>query len=370
MADWPQFRGPNRNGISPETGLLSRWTGAGPRRLWAVHVGQGFSSVAVVGNKVYTVGNYQNQDYVSCLNAANGKVLWQHKYTCAAGDYGGPRATPTFHAGNIYTFSREGQAFCLNAATGKVVWQTRIEGQAPGWGFSSSPLIHGNLAIYNANSAGVALDKKTGKGGWKSSAGTAGYASPVPFTAGGQSGVAIFAGSGLVAVNPANGRQLWQYPWNTNYDVNAADPIFAGDSVFISSNYGKGGALLRLSGGRPTPVWQTRSMKNHFNACVLVGGHLYGNDENTLRCVEWNTGAEKWQMRGMDKGGLIAADGKLIVLTGRGELILVSATPTQFTELARAKALDGTTWTQPVLANGQLYCRSQEGILACFALKA
>jgi outer membrane protein assembly factor BamB len=369
MADWPQFRGPNRNGISTETGLLSHWSGTGPKRLWGVQVGQGFSSVAVVGDRVYTVGNYQSQDFVSCLNAANGKVVWQHKYACSPGDYAGPRATPTIHDGNVYTLSREGHAFCLNAATGKVVWQARLEGAVPGWGFSSSPLIQSNLAIYNAGASGMALDKKTGKVVWRSGGNGAAYASPVAFTAGGQTGVAIFAASGLVAVNPANGRQLWQYPWQTNYDVNAADPIFSGDSVFISSNYGKGGALLRLAGGRPTPVWQTRSMKNHFNACVLLGGHLYGNDENTLRCIEWRTGNEKWSMRGMDKGGLIAADGKLIVLTGRGELVLVSATPTQFKELARARVLDGNTWTHPVLANGKLYCRSQPGVLACFAFK-
>jgi outer membrane protein assembly factor BamB len=371
MADWPQWRGPSRNGISAEKGLLSTWSGSGPRRVWTQRIGQGFSSVAVKGNLVYTVGNYNGEDYISAIGATTGKVAWQHRYKCEAGDYAGPRATPVVHEGNVYTMSREGVAFCLNAATGKVVWQKDLAGDAqrPQWGFAGSPLIQGGLVLYNIGAAGVAADKKTGRVVWKSGGGPAGYSSPTPFTAGGQTGVAIFAGTALLGLNPTTGKEMWEYPWQTSYDVNAADPIFSGDSVFISSNYGKGGALLRLAGGRPTLVWENRNMKNHFNTCVLLNGSLYGNDENTLKCIDWRTGDEKWRMRGMDKGGLIAADGKIIALTGRGELVLASATPGAFNELARAKVLDGTCWTHPVLANGLLYCRSQEGNLVCLDMK-
>lgn len=374
--DWPQWRGPARKGVSAETNWVSRWPGGAPKRLWSKQVGQGFSSVAVAGGRLYTMGNQNNQDVVSCLQAATGKVLWQSRYPCAAGDYGGPRATPTVHGGNVYTLSREGLALCLNASTGKSVWRRDVgretRAQMPGWGYASSPLIQGNLVLYNIGRAGVALDKKTGHIAWKSGAGLAGYASPVPFTAGAQnSGVAMFAGSGIVAVNPATGRTLWQYPWATSFDVNAADPIFSGDTVFISSNYNKGGALLRFgASGRPSVIWENRNMRNHFNSCVLVGGALYGNDENTLKCVDLRTGAERWRMRGMGKGGLIAAAGKLLVLTERGELVVVSATPDRFNEIARAKVLDGTCWTHPVLAGGLLYCRNQEGALVCLDLRA
>jgi outer membrane protein assembly factor BamB len=329
--------------------------------------------VAVVAGKVYTMGHFQGQDYILCYDANNGKLLWQHKYPCSAGDYTGPRSTPLIHQGNLYTMSREGQVFCLSAASGKVVWERKVAQEVgapiPQWGFSASPLIQGNVVILNIGTSGTALDKASGRIVWKSGGGPTGYASPVAYSAGGLSGVAIFAGKGLVAVNPTNGSKQWEYPWDTSYDVNAADPIFAGDTVFISSNYGKGGALIRLAGGKPTELWRTREMKNHFNACVLIDKHLYGNDEGRLRCISLSDGREKWQMRGMDKGGLIAAGDKLIALTGEGELVLISASPATFKELGRAKVLEGTCWTQPVLANGMLYCRSHQGDLVCLEMK-
>jgi outer membrane protein assembly factor BamB len=321
------------------------------------------------------MGNNNGQDTVSCLQATTGKVLWQTRYPAAAGDYGGPRATPTIHGGNVYTLSRDGLALCLNAVTGKQVWRRDIARETraavPGWGFASSPLIQGGLVLFNIGRAGVALNKTNGTIVWSSGAGTAGYASPVPFAlATKQTGVAVFAGDGIMAVNPASGRILWQYPWKTSFDVNAADPIFSGDKVFISSNYGKGGALLRVGGARPSVVWESRDMRNHFNSCVLVGGALYGNDENTLKCIDLQTGAERWRMRGMGKGGLIAAGGKLLVLTERGELVVVSASPERFTEIARARVMNGTCWTHPVLSNGLLYCRSHEGDLVCLDLRS
>jgi outer membrane protein assembly factor BamB len=371
--DWPQWRGPTRNGISPEKGWRTTWPASGPRRLWSVQVGQGFSSVAVKNGLVYTMGNRQGQDYVSCIQAATGKLLWQHRYACAEGDYGGPRATPTVHNGNVYTLSREGQAICLDAATGRLIWRRDIaqelRAQAPGWGFAGSPLIQGGLVLYNIGAAGTALNKATGRIVWNSGAGVSGYASPVPFAAGGRTGVAIFARDAVVAIDPANGRQLWRHPWQTSYDVNAADPLFVGDTVFLSSNYGKGGALLRVAAGGPSVVWESRDMKNHFNTSVALNGGLYGNDENTLKCLDLATGRERWRMRGMGKGGLIAADNKLLVMTERGELVIAAATPARFTELARARVLDGTCWTHPVLANGLLYGRSHEGTLVCIDLR-
>jgi outer membrane protein assembly factor BamB len=369
MSDWPQWRGPQRNGISKETNLGTAWPGAGPRKLWSAQLGQGYSGVTVLGNRLYTMGNARETDYIHCLNADTGKIVWQHKYPCGSGDYGGPRSTPTISNGRVYTLSREGHALCLNAATGTVLWQQNLRASVPQWGFTSSPLVLGSRVLLNAGANGTALDATTGRVLWGGSGGGAAYASAVPFTAGGQSGVAIFAASGLVAVDPANGRVLWQHPWTTSYDVNAADPIFSGDDVFISSNYGKGGALLRVSGGRPQVVWENRSMKNHFNTCVLLDGSLYGNDENTLRCIDWRTGAERWSLRGIDKGGLIAADGKLLVLTGRGELVVLAATPTKLTELARAGVVSGTCWTHPTLAGGRLFARSQEGALVALDLR-
>jgi outer membrane protein assembly factor BamB len=365
MGDWQQWRGPLRNGISTEQ---VGWRGGTPKRLWAVRIGEGYSAPSIKDGKVYSMGNVNGTDYVSCMDAVTGKVLWSVKYACEAGDYGGPRATPVIHNSRVYTMSREGQAFCLDAASGRTVWQRQLARDAgaetPDWGFSGSPLIHNNTVLYNIGGSGMAVDKNTGRTVWRSS-GKAGYASPVPF----DGGVAIFAGKGLVAVNPANGQRLWEFPWETSYDVNAADPIFSGGAVFISSNYGKGGALLRLGGGRPTPAYQTRMMKNHFNPCVLLGGMLYGNDEGRLRCIEWATGAGKWEMRGMGKGGLIAASNQLVIITESGELVLAQATPAKFTEIARARVHEGDCWTQPVLANGLLYIRNHQGMLVCLDLR-
>jgi outer membrane protein assembly factor BamB len=373
-ADWQQWRGPQRNGISSETNWLSRWSGAGPKKVWTAQVGQGFSSVAVKGNRVYTMGNMGEKDVVYCLDAANGKVVWRHSYSCSAGDYGGPRATPTVDGDKVYTLSREGQAFCLNAASGKVVWSKDLQretgGQPPRWGFASSALVEGNLVIYNVGTAGVALDKNTGRVAWKTGSGTSGYASPVPYTLGNQRGVAIFTANSIVGLNPTNGRQLWQHPWQTRFDVNAADPIFSGDTVFISSNYGRGCALIRVAGGRPTALWENRSLRNHFSSSVMVGGSIYGNDEGRLACLDLKTGGERWRQGGFGKGGLIAANGNLICLTERGLLVIVKATPDKYTELASAQVLRGTCWTHPVLANGFVYCRSHEGELVCLDVRA
>ena len=369
-ADWPQWRGPNRNGISAETGWAPT---SNPRRVWTAQVGQGFSTIAVVGNRLYTMGYALGQDWIHCLNTANGKAVWQYKFPSTAGSYEGPRATPTVSGGRVYTINRHGLAHCLRADTGKLIWKADVAGllnaDEPGWGFGGSPLIHGNLVLYNVGTAGAALNKDTGKLVWGSGPRTAGYSSPVPFNAAGKRGVAFFVAWGIVAVNPENGLPLWQYPWNTDNDVNAADPVFSGDSVFISSNYGKGGALLRLGRGNPTVAWQNRNMKNHFNTSVLLGGHLYGNDENTLKCIDLRTGDERWRLRGIGKGGIIAADGKLIVLTERGELIFAQANPNGYSEIARATALNDACYTHPVLANGFIYCRSNQGNLVCLDVR-
>jgi outer membrane protein assembly factor BamB len=367
MADWPQYRGPSRSGISPEK-FSGRFAPGGPRRIWSAQVGVGYSGVSVKGGRAFTMGNVNNADLVTCLKTVNGQVLWQARYPCQAGDIPGTRVTPTVHAGNVYVLSREGLALCINAVTGKIVWQTQLAQKTgatqPKWGFSGSPLISGRLVFYNVGGAGAALDKTNGRIVWHSGNGLAGYASPVPFAG----GIAVFAGTELVGVQAATGRRLWAYPWQTNYNVNAADPIFWGSTVFISSNYGRGGALLKVSGNQITSLWENRSMKNHFNTSVLAGGHLYGNSENSLVCLDARTGAEKWQTKGIGKGGLLAVNGKLLVLTERGELLSVLATPSAYTELGRASVIQGTCWTAPSLAAGVLYCRSHEGTLSALKL--
>jgi len=341
--------------------------------LWTAIVGEGYSTVVVKGGRVFTMGNQGGQDVVSCLDALTGRKVWNFSYPCGAGEYGGPRSTPTVDGNVVYTMSRDALAHCINATNGKVIWSKDLRketgGEYPRWGFAASPLVRGGRIYYNVGGAGIALDG-AGRVVWKSRGGTAGYASPMVHGKAKQESLLLFTGSGLVAVNPQSGKKLWEFPWDTSYGVNAADPISFGEHVFISSNYGRGGALLNVSAGRPTAIWQNRNMRNHFNSCVLLGGHFFGNDENTLKCIDAATGVERWRSRGMGKGGLIAADRKLIVLTERGELLIANASPSGYTELARARVLDGTCWTAPTLANGLIYCRNHEGKLVCLDVRA
>jgi outer membrane protein assembly factor BamB len=174
----------------------------------------------------------------------------------------------------------------------------------------------------------------------------------------------------VAAVRLKDGKELWRYPWKTGWDVNAADPIISGGKIFISSGYNHGGALLDVSGGKPKLLWENKNMRNHFNSCVLLAGFLYGFDGDagqettTLKCLELLSGTVKWAEK-IGIGGLMAADGKLIVLSEKGELMVVEATPEKFKSISRAQALDGKCWTTPVLANGNIFCRNAKGDLIC-----
>jgi outer membrane protein assembly factor BamB len=179
----------------------------------------------------------------------------------------------------------------------------------------------------------------------------------------------VFGSNTLAAVEIRGGKVFWEYPWKTEYDINAADPIVSGDKMFVSSGYRKGGALLKLN-DEPTVIWKSQNMHNQLNSSVLIGGHLYGISGQSghgadLRCVEFQTGDVKWKEPSPGFGALMAADGKLIVLGEKGELIIAEATPEKFHALARAQVLGGKCWTTPVLSNGRIYCRNVHGTLVC-----
>ena len=370
--DWFRWRGPDLNGISSETGWQVQWPTEGPKQLWKASVGTGFASFSVSKGRVYTTGNSKETDSIFCFNAASGKLLWQHSYPCPLDPKyfeGGTAATPTVDGDQVYTFSRRGHAFCLGAADGKVIWSknlaTELEAAIPTWGFASSALVAGDLVILNAGDTGVALDKATGKIAWSSGKTAGGYATAVPLKAGPDQAVAILAAQWIAGVKVADGHELWRYPWKTDYDVNAADPIISGDKVFISSGYNHGGAVVKLSGDRPEKVWENKNMRNHFNSCVLWHEHLYGVDESELRCLAFDTGEVKWKYPQFGKGSLTLADGKLVGLSEKGELIIAEATPAAFKPIARAQILQGKCWTTPVLSNGHIYCRNAAGQVVC-----
>ena len=373
--DWPQWRGPKRNGVSAEKDFLTAWPKNGPQRLWAAKVGVGFSSVSVAGGRLYTMGNVSDVDHVMCLDTASGKLVWDYKYPCTAADpngYPGPRCTPTVDGNLVFTLSRNGHLLCLSAANGALVWSKRLvddfAGFIPVWGYAGSPLVEGELLILETGASGrsaVALEKKTGRLVWANGNLAAGYASPIAFDLARDRAVAVFSAGGLTGRAVSNGRVLWHHNWRTSYDVNAATPVIFEDKIFVSSGYGTGCALLQMSATGIKPVWTSKNMRNQMNACVLWQGHLYGFDEGQLRCMDLITGAVKWSTPAYGKGSLMIADGRLILYGERGRLGLAEASPAGFRELAAAQVLGGnSTWAAPVLSNGRIYCRSA-GDLVC-----
>jgi outer membrane protein assembly factor BamB len=369
-ADWPGWRGPDRSGISTET----NWSPENPVPLWQATVGQGYSSFAVSQGRLYTMGNINDVDHVFCFNAATGQELWRHSYPCSARDpngYHGTRATPTLDGNRLFTLSREGHLFCLNAATGAPLWskhlQKDLRGRAPKWGFAGSPLVEGNLLLVETGAARgsmVALDKTTGQEVWRNGSDAASYSSPIAFSWAGDRVVATFSAQALVARRVADGQELWRFPWRTSFDVNAATPVVHDSKIFISSGYNKGGALVDFSGRQPKALWENRNMRNHMNSSVLHQGHLYGFDENDLKCIDFATGREVWTERRYGKGSLMLADGKLILFNDSGRLAIAHATPEGYQEISGTQVLGGrNTFVAPVLSHGRIYCRAGDTIV-------
>lgn len=375
--DWPNYRGPRHDGVSAETGWNTHWPAGGPPVLWKTNVGLGLSSFAVAGGRVYTAGNSDNTDTIFCFNASTGKAIWKYSYPSDVGDKffeGGTTATPTVDGKCVYVLGRWGGLFCFDAASGKVAWKENIHEltkiRVPGWGYSGSPLVDGKLLVLNVGEAGVAVDKSTGKVVWKSASRDVGYSTPVPMSLGGKSLVVLSNALAYLAVDLQTGKEIWKMRWVTQYGANAADPIVDGDRVLISSGYGKGAALLQVSNGLPKTIWKSRVLNSHLSPAVRSGAFVYGFDgENhtasTLKCIEFATGKQMWEQAGLGYGALMIADGKLIVLSEKGELLIAPASSGGFKPTARAQVLGGTCWTPPVLSNGRIYCRNSRGDVVC-----
>lgn len=380
--DWPNWGGPQHNHVSRESGWRMDWENRPPKKLWQRNVGTGFSSVSVVGDRLYTMGNQaadgRRQEHVYCLNTDTGDVLWEHTYPGELVDnlhVGGPGSTPTVDQGRVFTLGREGQLFCFNATTGDVVWQKELSEDlgvpTPEWGFTCSPLVVGEKLIIQAGRT-VAYNKATGEKIWQTKLYRPGYGSAVHFEHGGRQFIAVLHNDGLLVVSADDGGEVDIYPWDTSYVTTATTPIVSGDSIFISSGYNKGCALVNLSDGELQYEYENRLMRNHFNNSVLYEGNLYGMDGNShsarnvkLVSMDFATGRVHWRERGFGAGSVTIADGKLIVLSDDGELVIAPATPDAFKPLARFRALEGQCWTVPVLARGRIYCRSSAGELVC-----
>jgi outer membrane protein assembly factor BamB len=388
-AQWPQWRGPHRDGVSPETGWLTQWPREGPPLLWKHRIGQGYSSVAVANGRVYTMGSQDDQEVVFCLEAAAGKEKWRQSYAAPAkGDrkydtgYGaGPRSTPTVSGKYLYTVGATGLLYCWNATSGKRIWRRDLfQGCTPqklGWGFSCSPLIEHDLLFVNpGGSEGhslMALDPRYGDVVWHKRDEVAGYSSPIPMKVGDIDQVLFFTARGLISVAPATGKLFWEYSWETDYDCNIATPIVVGNYVFISSNYGHGCAMLKVSkaaegGLQADRVYEGNRMCNHFSTSVFYKDHIYGFNDNLLTCMDFRTGKIVWKQKGFKKGSLTVAGGYLIVLGENGKLAVAEASPDGYHERSTFAFTRNKTWTVPVLAKGRLFVRD-ESDLYCYDLR-
>ena len=380
-AEWAQWRGPNRDGISSETGFLKNWHKEGPKVLWQIPLGDGYSGISIAQGKVYTMFAEDNDEFVVCLDASNGEEVWRFrsgtKFTEQRGD--GPRSMPTVHKDSVFALGAEGKLYALNAHDGEQLWAhnfvEEFGSKIPTWGFSSSPLIEGNLVIVEAGGKDgksiVAFDKKSGDVVWTTHTDEVGYSSPIAIDFGGVRQIIFLTSKTLLSLAPENGHIYWKYPWPEG--INIATPIFIpDDKIFISASYDKGAVLLKMTADADgigiEEVWKNRVMKNHFNSSVLQGDYLYGFDNAILTCIEANTGEEQWRERGFKKGSLLLADGHLIILGEGGKLALAEANPIEYREKARFQLFDDKCWTVPTLAGGRLYLRNQEEMV-CLDLR-
>jgi outer membrane protein assembly factor BamB len=375
--NWPQWRGPNRDGISKETGLLKQWPAEGPPLVWkATGAGRGYSSFSIADGKLYTMGIRGNREFVIAFDVATGKEAWATAHgSVFHNDRGdGPRGTPTIDGDRIYALGGNGDLSALDARTGKIVWTKNVLKEFGGsniqWGISESPLILGNKLLVNAGGPGasiVALNKSDGAVIWKSQSDEAGYSSAIPLEVNGATQVVFFTAERAVGLDANTGRLLWDYARPANRTANVATPIVRANRVFISSDYGTGGGVVEIKpDNKAQEVWFTKDMRNHHSSSVLVGDYLYGFSSSILTAIKFDTGEIAWRDRSVGKGSLVYADGNLYCFSENGVVGLVEATPTGYKEKGRFRIQQDSlpTWTHPVVAGGRLYLRDQDTIYA------
>jgi outer membrane protein assembly factor BamB len=382
-ADWPQWRGPNRDDVSSEQGLLKQWPPAGPPLVWkATGAGAGFGGVAVAGGKVFTLGDKGDSSFALALDEASGSPVWTTKIGKAGGDPSGPRSTPTVDGDRLYVLSQFGDLVCLEAATGKEVWRRSFEkefgGRCGGWMYSESPLVDGDRLVCTPGSAQgsiVALNKSTGELLWQTKQFTdaAEYSSPIAAQIDGVRQYIQLTGENVVGVQADSGQVLWRARRQGETAI-VPTPIFYEDDVYVSSGYGVGCNLFHVgktgNAYQAEQVYANKVMVNHHGGVVRVGDYLYGySDGKGWVCQEFKTGRLVWHNNGVGKGSLTCADGHLYMRSegGHGTIALVEATPRAYTETSRFDPPDRSTessWPHPVIAGGRLYLRDQDVLLS------
>lgn len=379
--DWPQFLGPRRDGTAPDGGLVAAWLEAGLKVLWRARVGEGYSGVAAVDERLYSMDSTDGAEFLLALRASDGGELWRLRTGSSPGDvYGGlgPRVTPSVEAGTVFTVTGGGELLAVAGATGRPLWRRNLRDEL-GWrrpaeGAAGSPLVaDGRVYVIIGGSGGRALaafDRGTGKTLWATQDDNTSYSSAVRWDHAGVAQVLFLAGSTLFSLEPASGRLLWRHPWATHDSVNVATPLVVPpDRVFISSGYDQGAALIqvrrRADGSlEAAELWRSRELRNHFSNSVYHGGAFYGFDNAFLKAIDAATGRALWRERGFGQGSLALLGAHLAILSEDGELALAEADPKALTVRARQAVLSGRCWTPPSVARGRIYLRSASEIVA------
>ena len=375
QAEWPGFRGPNRDGIVHGVRIETDWSRSPPLQLWRKPVGPGWSSFAVSGDLLYTQEQRGEEEVVACYNAAAGAPVWKHQDPCRfweSNGGAGPRATPTLNHGRLYTLGGTGMLNALDAANGSVLWSRNAASDTgaklPMWGFAGSPLVISDLVIVATSGKLAAYDIATGQPRWFGPKGPEGYSSPQPLSTGGDTQILHLSGSGLASVSALDGKVLWEHAWKGYPIVQPA--VSAEGDVFISVNEKDGIRRLSLThsdaGWTVQTRWTSPGLKPYFNDFVLHKGHAFGFDRSILACIDLEEGKRKWKGGRYGNGQLIllADQDLLLVLSEEGEVALVAAGTEEFKELARFRALEGKTWNHPVLVGDRLLVRNAQEMAA------
>jgi outer membrane protein assembly factor BamB len=392
--DWPQWNGKNRDGKSADTGLLAEWPAAGPKLVWkSSGFGAGYSSIAVVGDRLYTMGDKDDSGWVIAASTDIGKVIWSTKVGKSGSpgvpgyDFPGPRSTPTVDGNLIFTLDPWGELICLSAADGKEQWRKNLVkdlgGSPPTWGFSESPLVDGEQVVVTpggSKGALAAFNKTSGELIWQSKEFTdpAHYSSIVTAEIGGARQYIQLTPDHVVGISPKDGSVLWKASRHGNIAV-IPTPLVSGNEIYVTSGYGAGCNLFKVTSAdgkfSAEQVYANHVMVNHHGGVVEVGDFIYGYSEGKgLTCQTAKTGEAAWaEKEKIKKGAVIAADGKLYCREeDTGTMVLVDAAPGAYTEKGRFQQPDRTSekaWSHPVIANGKLYLRDQD-LLLCYDLKA
>jgi outer membrane protein assembly factor BamB len=385
---WTDFRGPRRDGHYAELQILTNWPADGLRKLWKQPVGGGYASFVIAQGRAFTIEQRRDHEAVIAYDFATGRELWAHSYPAVFSESmggEGPRATPTFHEGRIYSMGALGEFCCLDANTGKLLWRHNILDVSRAtclyFGMSASPLIVGDTVIALSgdplppmkgitNYTVVASHKVTGEQIWSRVNKKLAYVSPMLATLAGEGQLLVVAADGVLGLKPENGAMLWEIPWSVQYENSITQPVVVGTNRFvISGGYGAGCMLVEVNRNdgvfNARQIWKNQNLKTKFNSAVYSRGFIYGLDEGILTCLDAATGRRKWKDGRYGYGQLLLASGHLVVISGDGELILVRANSEQHEEVARFPAIQGKTWNPPAIADGRLLVRNAVE-MACF----